>query len=168
MADPLLDLHIYFSPSQMQSHEIKQTCLRFYKNLLLPNYDTYIKPNIGAIRENHRILIDFDILKSHADKLNDNTDTAICNGSFYNCLKDDPQLVISLLSCAAANCYFQVLYSDSNDTRFKITARIINYDTITSLKDLKSHSVRKYAYIHGTVIRIAKTQKCHRHKLQGI
>eukprot|EP01084_Bolivina_argentea_P128990 227896_1 len=106
--ESLLDQKRYFSPSDLQKDAVKQTALRFYQNLLRPNYDKYIKPNMREIRENHRILFDFQTLKSDADKLNESNETLICNGPFYKFLTHKPELVISLLSCAAANCYFKM------------------------------------------------------------
>ena len=40
------------------------------------------------------------------------------------------------------------------ERRFMIQARIINFDKINSLKELKSHSIEKFVVIRGTVIRI--------------
>ena len=101
------------------------------------------------------------------------------NGRFDKFLIRKPALVLCMLSCAAASCYFKThengnnhqyggpknIYSQlsqsmhevpkfTKDMRFKINARIINFDELNSLKQLKSHSVEKFVVIRGTVIRI--------------
>ena len=93
-----------------------------------------------------------------------------------------PGLVIAMISCAVASCYFRsgtgprstnsfssLLYAQNSQPnlqtlaltqkypksmRFKINARIINFDFVNSLKQLKSHSIDKFVVIRGTVIRI--------------
>ncbi len=181
----LIDFSLYFSESEQQKG-LKETALRMYQNLLLPNYDKYIKPNMNEICENHCILFDFQTLKSDADKLNTKKETAVCNGTFYQFLLQKPAILLSLLSCAAANCYFKIenteLNNDNNSVdikmtqqypkhnRFKIIARIINFGSISALKDIKSHSLEKYVSISGTIIRIGRIKplvismdyECHR------
>eukprot|EP01083_Nonionella_stella_P147960 467634_1 len=177
--DALLDFNVYFPTSDQQQPRHRQTASRFYKYLLQENYDKYIKPQMNEIREHHRILFNFQTLKQDADALNTHPDPSkhICSGPFYKFFIQRPALLISLLSCAAAHCYFT--FSQNTHThntgkeemqpeqathfttqkypkhsRFKITARIINFDKINCLKDLKSHSIEKYVVIRGTVIRI--------------
>lgn len=177
--EALIDYNLYLSDFG-ESQGIESTTTRWYIHFR-DKYEKYIRPQLKEINDNHRILINYQHLVNDANILNQDSRTKVCHGPFDKFIIQKPGLVVAMISCAVASCYFRSgiggrmnmrIKSDTNiytqnskptlqtfrhyrkSMRFKINARIVNFDFVNSLKELKSHSIERFVVIRGTVIRI--------------